>query len=508
MSFALPILFYTPFVFIFLYLLVNFIVKTPRHVCIVVLGDIGRSPRMLYHALSFAQEGFKVYLVGYKGSVPPKKLVENENIELHYVTEAPNFFKYYPKIFQYFLKVIWQSLALSWTLLLLPKMGSYFLQNPPSIPTMAVAYVVSRVRCSELVIDWHNYGHTILAMALKSGHPMVRFAEQYEKICGRLSAYNICVTKAMKKDLQQNWNIKATTVYDRPPENFCSVSPEEQHELFVRLAREYPVFADRSGNEESTVFTQRSSSGEIVSLDKRPALLVSSTSWTEDEDFGILLEALKDYDLREAVPNLICVITGKGPQKEFYSKQIKERQWEKVQFCLPWLAAEDYPLLLGSADIGVCLHMSSSGLDLPMKVVDMFGCGLPVCAVKFECIDELVKHDVNGLIFRDSSELLTQLQDLLGGFPSNQGKLSTFRKNLELFQSVRWHDQWKQLVLPIFEEIGATQKPSQFRVQTGSGIPENFDDIGSEDGENSGNVHPSSAGESGTGAAQEGKKER
>lgn len=41
--------------------------KRARSVQIVVLGDIGRSPRMQYHAISIAKHGGRVQLIGYTG---------------------------------------------------------------------------------------------------------------------------------------------------------------------------------------------------------------------------------------------------------------------------------------------------------------------------------------------------------------------------------------------------------------------------------------------------------
>ena len=38
-----------------------------KNVCVIVLGDLGRSPRMNYHCLSFANAGYNVKFIGYKG---------------------------------------------------------------------------------------------------------------------------------------------------------------------------------------------------------------------------------------------------------------------------------------------------------------------------------------------------------------------------------------------------------------------------------------------------------
>lgn len=59
-----------------------------------------------------------------------------------------------------------------------------------------------------MLVDWHNYGHTILAMALRPEHPLVRLCYWIEGFFGRRAYYHFCVTKAMQKDLLAKWGIR------------------------------------------------------------------------------------------------------------------------------------------------------------------------------------------------------------------------------------------------------------------------------------------------------------
>lgn len=65
--------------------------RKEKKVCLVVLGDIGRSPRMQYHGLSLAQEGFQVTFVGYCQSAPIKYLRSSENVKFQNIYQCPEF---------------------------------------------------------------------------------------------------------------------------------------------------------------------------------------------------------------------------------------------------------------------------------------------------------------------------------------------------------------------------------------------------------------------------------
>jgi len=397
---------------------------------VVVLGDLGRSPRMQYHVQSLASHGYEVDMIGYDGSHLPSAITENRNIRVKFIRPVPVWFAKLPKLLAYLMKSIWQALFLLFSLPLFSHLSYILVQTPPGIPTLPTLWIYSAIKGTQLIIDWHNYSHTILSLALPPAHPLVNLTKVVEKIFGQMASNNFCVTKAMKEDLSSNWGVEAHVLYDRPPEKFKPITAIEKQKLFSNLAEKYPAFNDVCEN---------------------TGVVVSSTSWTEDEDFAILLDALVDYEKMcesNSLCKLLVVITGKGPMKQFYIDEVNNMNFKFVQVVTPWLETEVYPTMLASADLGVCLHTSSSGLDLPMKVVDMFGCGLPVAAIHFKALDELVQDGENGKIFKNSAELSDILKLWFGG--SNELR-SKFSKNLEDFRNLRWDTNWDNIALPAFK---------------------------------------------------------
>ena len=422
---------------------------------------------MQYHAMSFAEEGYVVDITGYGNSQLINELVIHNHVNVYLMPEWHSISKYAPGIVAYILKAGIQAVTLFISLMCRKRPCSVLVQNPPSIPSLMVVYITCKIRGSKFIIDWHNYGYTILALSVGSNnHPLVKVAKWYEHFFGKRSDGNLCVTKAMCTDLKENWEVRAITHHDRPPKQFKRATMKDMHKLFLKLSEKYDTFKPIDDNAlttaERTRITMVRKDGQVTYVPNRPAIVVSSTSWTDDEDFSLLLVALEQFEnnlqeiesthaLVKSLPHVVCVITGKGPKKEHYQAEISKRIWRHVEFCTPWLEPEDYPVLLGSADLGVCLHTSSSGLDLPMKVVDMFGSGLPVCAVNFRCLSELVQHDHNGMIFHCANELHQQLEELLNGFPNKCTKLDRYKGNVAQFQALRWHECWKQNVLPLFQ---------------------------------------------------------
>lgn len=70
--------------------------------------------------------------------------------------------------------------------------------------------------------------------------------------------------------------------------------------------------------------------------------------------------------------------------RKVFEEKIKSIRLNHFEILTVWLEAGAYNKLLACADLGICLHTSSSGLDLPMKIIDMLGSGLPVCAFNYK----------------------------------------------------------------------------------------------------------------------------
>lgn len=145
--------------------------KLYRHsVAVLVLGDIGRSPRMMYHSQSFAQREFETFIIGYRGKVhmssaacscavhakaadnlpgskPPKSLRSLPHVHFLYLATPPEFISRAPRwLFPILgpLKAIFQALAVLNALLLrLPYPPKFIIVQVSGLNCNAVNTLVS-----------------------------------------------------------------------------------------------------------------------------------------------------------------------------------------------------------------------------------------------------------------------------------------------------------------------------------------------------------------------------
>ncbi|KAL9044240.1 MAG: hypothetical protein Q9214_002609 [Letrouitia sp. 1 TL-2023] len=402
---------------------------------VVVLGDIGRSPRIQYHALSIAKHEGEVDIIGYQESEVHPDIRSSPHIEIHSIAPFPKFLGTESKwifLFQAPLKVIFQVFSLLYALGYRTSAAKWMIvQNPPTIPTLFVAQVICFIRNTHLIIDWHNFGYSILSLKLGSNHPLVRFSRAYERNFSKFATAHFTVTDAMARILRRDMAMpgQVLPMHDRPFSQFKPLTEEQRLKFFSQLPETAPLINE-------------------IALGKLK-VLVSSTSWTPDEDFSLLLDAVSRYSSMATsshphLPEILVIITGKGPQRADFEHKVQafraEGKLEMARFETAWLTTGDYACLLGAADLGISLHISSSGVDLPMKIVDMLGAGLPVLGWdNFQTWPELITNGVNGQGFRSTSGLLEVLVDLLG---NDHQKLRTLKVGAVEEGKRRWDDEW------------------------------------------------------------------
>ena len=438
------------------------------HAVVVVAGDVGRSPRMQYHALSLAREvGCAVTLVGYGGEACCEAVLGEGRIREVRV-EAVVLPGWVPGLVGKALKLVLLVVVLGrglWVARRARRADVVLCQTPPAIPSLFLAWLCARVDGGVVVGDWHNLGFSVVedgarrTRGLAPGAPLgfrdrsaAAAYRALERASGRLLDGHLCVTAAMAAWLAAHFGVAATPAHDRPPDFFRELGVEDRKATLRRVGA--AGLFSRATPGEARFWGTAADLGDAVydancrPRAGRPAVAISSTSWSPDEDFTTLVDALAAYDASalRSLPKLVVIVTGKGPLKAQFLAEVARRSFTRVLAKTAWLPAADYAAALAAADLGVCLHSSTSGLDLPMKVVDMFGARLPVAALRFDCVDELVKDGENGLLFDDAKSLNAVFEALLADVDAN-AQLADLKRGVRVQE--RWDAMWRRAVLPV-----------------------------------------------------------
>jgi beta-1,4-mannosyltransferase len=409
---------------------------------VVALGDLGRSARMQYHAHALVANGVDVDLIGLEGTPLPRRVTDDPRITVHRIKKTRLRIRRSLYGSGYAVAAMFDAARLGFrlwrTLRGLARPDLVLVQNPPAFPTFAVTWWTLRRSGVRFIIDWHNLGYTLLRLRLGHWHPAVRLARWLERRDARLAEANLTVSRGLAAFLESRFGVTtARVLYDRPASAFVPIERGDRERHRQSLFARFGVHAETVG------------------------FVVCPTSWTEDEDFDVIIEAVVRLEHRirgwEAAghgrrfPDMVVLVTGDGERRAEFERRFAGLPARRVQLRTRWLEPEDYPRVVGSADLGLCLHRSSSGLDIPMKVADLFGAGVPVLALDYgACLAERVRHGDNGLLFSTAEQLADILFDLFEGYPADQKRLERLRAGARKSSRPTWEEGWAREARPVF----------------------------------------------------------
>jgi beta-1,4-mannosyltransferase len=398
---------------------------------VIVLGDLGRSPRMQYHAASLAGAGSDVDLIGLEGADLIPDVRSNPRITVHRLTDRAFARRHKGGVRRFVYSSLARGVGQAWrlfrVLMRVPKPDVMLVQNPPAFPTLFVTWTVSRLRGARFVIDWHNLSHTIAAVKVGEHHRAVKAIARSERRWAKRASAHLAVSRALADWLARQYKVQAVVLYDRPGSAFSKTAGDRANALWQKLATDHR-------------------------LGDRAPLVVCPTSWSPDEDFDLLLEALEraERQLKPQGCSLAVILTGRGPLRESFEARAARRGFTAITLRTIWLDPADYPTLVGMADLGLCLHQSSSGLDLPMKLADLHGAGVPSAVYDYApVLGEVMSAGQHGVTFRDPGDLANLLVAVARGALPPDSPLGRSRAWLEGHTPERWETQWETVARPV-----------------------------------------------------------
>ncbi len=386
---------------------------------------------MQYHAVSLASAGADVDLIGLEGSEVIPGVGSNPRIAVHRLPDRAFAGRYKGGVRRFVYGSLARGIGQGWrlfrVLMRIPKPDVMLVQNPPAFPSLFVTWMASRLRGARFVIDWHNLSHTIAAVKVGEHHHAVKAIARSERRWAKRAGAHLAVSTALSDWLSREYKIKAAVLYDRPGAAFSRTAADAATALWERLGKEHRLGA-------------------------RQPLVVCPTSWTPDEDFDLLLEGLERAErlLKAQSAWLAVILTGRGPLRESFDARAARRNFTAITLRTIWLEAADYPVLVGMADLGLCLHQSSSGLDLPMKLADLRGAGVPTAVYDYApVLGEVMTTGQHGVTFRDPGDLANVLIAVATNAVAADSALGKSRAWLAAHQPERWDAQWDAVARPV-----------------------------------------------------------